>query len=273
MKDKLRDGLITVGIIVGLILALAVIVVIFYYFNKLTKSLESNLAPLGNYLKSLLLSGRIAVSPYWVVFEFSAGFGIFIFLLFKWFSQNYNPQGSQYSSTHAWVDPSDGHQVMSASIKQVYEHEHGAGSWQKKVEEERKNIVVLGTVCSCLLLIVILAFKTQSMLLIIEGGGIAVLFNLLAKKVSRVSQMKQDESISLFDSFLGRIVVYLIIITFIISWFWIGPILYIIFMPAPPHIIVVVYLCCHLLIIGVSLGGLLIYLLSSIFGFIKRRFR
>jgi len=55
----------------------------------------------------------------------------------------YSPKGGTIDTSHKWVFAGSGQKVRNATIKDVYEHQHGSGSWEKKVETECKILTFL----------------------------------------------------------------------------------------------------------------------------------
>jgi len=66
-------------------------------------------------------------------------------------AQKYNPKGTATDTSHIWVDAKSGKKVSDASIKAVYEKQHGYGSWEKKVKSERGCVTVFVMIAAVLL--------------------------------------------------------------------------------------------------------------------------
>jgi hypothetical protein len=68
-----------------------------------------------------------------------------IFLFYRG-SQSYAPSGSAIDRSHIWVNAKSGKKVSNATIKNVYEKQHGYGSWKKKVKSERGCLGVVAII-------------------------------------------------------------------------------------------------------------------------------
>ena len=90
------------------------------------------------------LTQKGLLAPSVLVLEASMGLGMFTYLATVLFRRNYNPQGANSSQTHIWVFRDTGHKFRDVMEYEVYEREHGPGSWQKKVEEEKKGFIWIG---------------------------------------------------------------------------------------------------------------------------------
>lgn len=66
-----------------------------------------------------------------------------VVLLFTLLPRLYKPRGWVTDRSHQWVYADSGRRARDASIEEVYEHEHGRGSWEKKVRSERSFLTVV----------------------------------------------------------------------------------------------------------------------------------
>lgn len=57
--------------------------------------------------------------------------------------ENFEPRGNAVVNTHEWVEIRSGRKHSSATEKDIYEHQHGIGSWKKKIIEGRKTLCFL----------------------------------------------------------------------------------------------------------------------------------
>ncbi len=62
--------------------------------------------------------------------------GLIIYLFYK-AGQSYKNKGDAIDRSHIWVNAKSGKKMSDATIKNVYEKQHGYGSWEKKVTKER----------------------------------------------------------------------------------------------------------------------------------------
>ena len=89
---------------------------------------------------SWLISRNIGFIPYLP----AVGMGLFFGYIFNFLSSRYNPSGYNKTETHAWHYVGRGGKrgayVRPATERDVYEHKQSYGSWEKKVEVERKII-------------------------------------------------------------------------------------------------------------------------------------
>ena len=76
-----------------------------------------------------------------------------LMLLVYRLAQSYDPKGSATDYTHIWVDAKSGRKRGDASVRSVYEHLHGYGSWEKRVKRERVFITVLLMLFAVLLIV------------------------------------------------------------------------------------------------------------------------
>ena len=79
-----------------------------------------------------------------LVFEVSMGLGMVSYLVMHLIRDKYDPKGYNPSQTHIWVYRDTGRKFGDVSERDVYEREHGPGSWQQKVEQERKGFIWIG---------------------------------------------------------------------------------------------------------------------------------
>ncbi|MEE4194672.1 MAG: hypothetical protein V2J07_05705 [Anaerolineae bacterium] len=76
-----------------------------------------------------------------------------LMLLVYRLAQSYDPKGSATDYSHIWVDAKSGRKRGDASVRSVYEHLHGYGSWEKRVKRERVFITVLLMLFAVLLIV------------------------------------------------------------------------------------------------------------------------
>ncbi len=57
--------------------------------------------------------------------------------------RRYSSKGRSIDTSHQWVNARTGSRYGDASVRDVYEHQHGSGSWERKVERERKSLQVI----------------------------------------------------------------------------------------------------------------------------------
>lgn len=84
------------------------------------------------------------LSPAALLLEGAAAVGFFTFLIAAFFRSKYNPTGYNPSGTHEWVFQDTGRKFRDATEVEMYERQHGHGSWQRKVEAEKKSFVYIG---------------------------------------------------------------------------------------------------------------------------------
>ena len=58
----------------------------------------------------------------------------------------YSPKGRSIDRSHKWVYAGSGKKVRDASARDVYEHQHGSGSWDKRVKRGRSCLTVVSLV-------------------------------------------------------------------------------------------------------------------------------
>lgn len=68
-------------------------------------------------------------------------------------AQKYNNKGAATDTSHIWVDAKSGRKVSDASVRAVYEKQHGYGSWEKKVKRERGCVTVFVMIAAVVLTI------------------------------------------------------------------------------------------------------------------------
>jgi len=74
----------------------------------------------------------------------------------------YSPKGWSIDTTHQWIYAKTGRKHRDATVKDVYEHQHGYGSWEKKVERERKFLQVVCIIAAIGLIIYGINYMVQS---------------------------------------------------------------------------------------------------------------
>jgi hypothetical protein len=88
----------------------------------------------------------------YAIFAQASGLLVALVLYFSYRgAQAYNPKGSATDYSHIWVDAKSGQKVSDASVKAVYEKQHGYGSWEKKVKSERGCVTVFAIIAAVLL--------------------------------------------------------------------------------------------------------------------------
>lgn len=65
-----------------------------------------------------------------------------VIYLFYRSAQAYDNKGNAIDRSHIWVDAKTGNKVNDATVKNVYEKQHGYGSWEKKVEKDKGCLTV-----------------------------------------------------------------------------------------------------------------------------------
>jgi hypothetical protein len=83
-------------------------------------------------------------------------------------AQAYDNKGMAIDRSHIWVNAETGKKVSDASIRTVYEKQHGYGSWEKKVQKERGCVTVFALIIAVILTVVgfsYLSFTAQLPLL------------------------------------------------------------------------------------------------------------
>jgi hypothetical protein len=102
---------------------------------------------------------------------FSQASGLFVagvIYLFYRGAQAYDNKGTAIDHSHIWVNAESGKKVSDASIRTVYEKQHGYGSWEKKVQKERGCVTVFALIIAVILTVVgflYLSFRAQLPLL------------------------------------------------------------------------------------------------------------
>ncbi len=84
------------------------------------------------------------LSPAALLLEGAAAVGFFTFLIVAFFRSKYHPAGYNPSGTHEWVFQDTGRKFRDATELEMYERQHGPGSWQRKVEAEKRSFVYIG---------------------------------------------------------------------------------------------------------------------------------
>jgi hypothetical protein len=69
-----------------------------------------------------------------------------VIYLFYRGAQAYDNKGTAIDRSHIWVNAESGKKVSDASIRTVYEKQHGYGSWEKKVQKERGCVTVFALI-------------------------------------------------------------------------------------------------------------------------------
>lgn len=93
--------------------------------------------------------------------------GLVVYLFYRG-AQAYDNKGNAIDRSHIWVDAKSGKKRSDATIKNVYEKQHGYGSWEKKVKQERGCVTVfaiLAAVALSIFGIFALSFRTKLPLL------------------------------------------------------------------------------------------------------------
>lgn len=103
------------------------------------------------------LTQRGLLAPMVLVTEASLGLGVLAYWAMALFRKNYNPQGTGASQTHEWVFQDTGRKFRDVMEYEIYERQHGPGSWQKKVEQERRGFIWVGALVAVLLEVGLLA--------------------------------------------------------------------------------------------------------------------
>lgn len=123
--------------VVMFFLAFVLLVVAVFFLDKWIGAVS------GRAVMYFVAQKDLLAKPF-VVFEASMGLGMIVYLVMHLIRERYNPQGANPSQTHIWVYRDTGQKFGDVSEFQMYEREHGAGSWQKKVEQERKGFIWIG---------------------------------------------------------------------------------------------------------------------------------
>lgn len=76
-----------------------------------------------------------------------------VIYLFYRSAQAYDSKGTAIDHSHIWVNARSGKKVGDASVRSVYEKQHGYGSWEKKVKKERGCLTVFATIAAVILTI------------------------------------------------------------------------------------------------------------------------
>jgi hypothetical protein len=79
-----------------------------------------------------------------LLLEGAAAVGFIVYLIVEFIRDRYNPAGLNPSGTHEWVFQDTGRKFKDATEYEMYERQHGPGSWQRKVEAEKKSFVYFG---------------------------------------------------------------------------------------------------------------------------------
>lgn len=79
-----------------------------------------------------------------LLLEGAAAVGFWVYLIVEFIRDRYHPMGFNPSGTHEWVFQDTGRKFKDATEFEMYERQHGPGSWQRKVEGEKKSFVYIG---------------------------------------------------------------------------------------------------------------------------------
>ena len=74
-----------------------------------------------------------------------------VIYLFYRGARAYDNKGDAIDRSHIWVNAKSGKKVNDATVKNVYEKQHGYGSWEKKVEKERGCVTVFAILAAAAL--------------------------------------------------------------------------------------------------------------------------
>ncbi len=85
-----------------------------------------------------------------------------IILVAVYLPRAYSHKGWSIDTTHQWIYAKTGRKHRDATVKDVYEHQHGYGSWEKKVERERKFLQVVCIIAAIGLIIYGINYMVQS---------------------------------------------------------------------------------------------------------------
>jgi len=77
-----------------------------------------------------------------------------VIYLFYRGAQAYDNKGTETDRSHIWVNTESGKKVSDASVRSVYEKQHGYGSWEKKVQKERGCVTVFALIIAVILTVV-----------------------------------------------------------------------------------------------------------------------
>jgi hypothetical protein len=80
--------------------------------------------------------------------SFACSSGYLLGLVFRFLIDHYSPKGSSTDTSHIWVYADSGRKYSDATVRAVYERKHGSGSWNSKIESEKRLIWSIGLTLS-----------------------------------------------------------------------------------------------------------------------------
>ncbi len=92
-----------------------------------------------------------------------------VIYLFYRGAQAYDDQGNAIDRSHIWVNAKTGNKVHDATVKNVYEKQHGYGTWEKKVKKDKGCLTIFAILAAVAITIwgfYILSFRVELPLLL-----------------------------------------------------------------------------------------------------------
>ncbi len=124
------------------------------------------------------------------------GVGFLSSLLFVVLLENYNPRGHAIDKSHLWVHKDTKTKQSDATKRDVYEHYHGYGSWEKKSKAEWKIIHIIGLIFAGCggFFVALLKEKAYNIPVVLIAGVIGVLIYILIHKLLDIEFLTHDNS-------------------------------------------------------------------------------
>lgn len=225
----------------------------------------------GFFLNDFVLGLCGGIMQYWLaqkwllsreamLLEGVVGIGFLIYLITIFARNRYNPKGYSSSGTHIWVFQDTGRKFKDATEYEMYEREHGPGSWMKKVEAEKNTFVYIGGVVAAFAtagLYFLANVQSGPLLLwtLVIGIGSYVLFVFSGRLVETIhDQFEFEETLS--ADLLNAFNACLILIGIFLAVYFLYLLVFI-FLPAPSSVLRSIYLGFHG-VFAIYLIGLLV---------------
>ncbi|MBK7408883.1 MAG: hypothetical protein IPL49_05530 [Saprospirales bacterium] len=225
----------------------------------------------GFFLDDFILDLCGGVLHYWLaqkwllsreamLLEGVVGVGLLAFLIMVFLRGRYNPQGYSPSGTHIWVFQDTGRKFKDASECEMYEREHGPGSWTKKVEAEKKAFAYIGGAAAAVAMVGLYFFSNvQSGALLfwalLTGIASYVLFSFLGWLIGVIRDEFEYEETLRADLLIAFNACLILVAIFLLVYFLYF--LVFLFLPAPSAVLKSIYLGAHG-VFAIYLIGLLV---------------
>ena len=124
------------------------------------------------------------------------GVGFLSSLLFVVLLENFHPGGHSIDKLHQWVYKDTKTKHRDATKRDVYEHYHGYGSWEKKTKSEWQTIRIIGFIFAGVggFVVALLKGKAYNIPIVFLAGVIGVLIYILIQKLLDVEFLTYDNS-------------------------------------------------------------------------------